>query len=62
MVPGIGERVPGQGGCSGTTAVSDCPYTSYRTSDDIIATFGHVVNNVNSMRPFLGDQGECLQN
>jgi hypothetical protein len=56
MVPGVGERVPGQGGCSGTEAISECPYTSYRTSDDIISTFGHVANNANSLRPFLGDE------
>ena len=45
-MPGLGGRVPGQGahGCSGTGTVSDCPYTTYRTSDDIIATFAHVVH------------------
>eukprot|EP00729_Bicosta_minor_P003802 gene3802-21200_t len=56
MVPGQHKRVPGQGSCTGTTEISDCPYTSYRTSDDIIASFGHVTNNINSMRPFLGDE------
>ena len=54
MTPGQ-NRVPGQH-CSGTTAISDCPYTSYRTSDDIQPTWAHVLNNVNSLVPFLGDE------
>ena len=53
MIPG--HKVPGQD-CSGTTPISDCPYTSYRTSDDILPTWGHVLNNVNSLVPFLGDE------
>eukprot|EP01043_Picozoa_sp_COSAG02_P000881 COSAG02_NODE_18_length_54986_cov_345.599322_15_plen_506_part_00 len=54
MTPGE-NKVPGQH-CSGTTAISDCPYTSYRTSDDIQPTWAHVLNNVNSLVPFLGDE------
>jgi hypothetical protein len=54
MTPGQ-NRVPGQH-CSGTTPISDCPYTSYRTSDDIGPTWAHVINNVNSLVPFLGDE------
>ena len=51
--------VPGQRQCAGTGAagdVSDCPYTSFRTSDDIQPTWAHVVNNVNSLVPYLGDE------
>ena len=29
MVPGSGWRVPGQAGCSGTTDISDCPYSDF---------------------------------
>eukprot|EP00039_Didymoeca_costata_P022590 m.4798 g.4798 ORF g.4798 m.4798 type:complete len:623 (+) comp3107_c0_seq1:61-1929(+) len=54
MTPGA-NRVPGQH-CSGTTSISDCPYSSYRTSDDIQPTWAHVINNVNSLVPFLGDE------
>ena len=54
MTPGQ-NKVPGQN-CSGTTAISDCPYSSYRTSDDIQPTWAHVLNNVNSLVPFLGDE------
>ena len=54
MTPGQ-NRVPGQH-CSGTTAISDCPYSSYRTSDDIQPTWAHLLNNVNSLVPFLGDE------
>eukprot|EP00666_Eupelagonemidae_sp_cell4sb_P015007 gene15007-23470_t len=56
MVPGLGGRVPGQGGCGGTTEISDCPYSSFRTSDDIQPTWAHVVNNLNSLASFLGDE------
>eukprot|EP01047_Picozoa_sp_COSAG01_P050466 COSAG01_NODE_5108_length_4476_cov_14.006854_3_plen_509_part_00 len=55
MVPGA-DKVPGQQRCSGTTPISDCPYTSYRTSDDIQPMWAHVINNVNSVVPFLGDE------
>lgn len=54
MTPGQ-NRVPGQH-CAGTTPISDCPYSSYRTSDDIQPTWAHVLNNVNSLVPFLGDE------
>lgn len=54
MVPGIGQRVPGQY-CSGTSTISDCPYTSFRSSDDINPTFSSVINNVNSLVSYLGD-------
>ena len=58
MVPGPrSQNVPGQGSCRGTTEpVSDCPYSSFRSSDDIQPTWAHVVNNVNSLVPFLGDE------
>jgi hypothetical protein len=55
MVPGQ-DRVPGQHQCSGVTPVSDCPYSSYRTSDDIQPTWPHLINNVNSLVAFLGDE------
>ena len=55
MAPGQ-DRVPGQAHCSGTTPVSDCPYSSYRTSDDIQPTWAHLINNINSLVAFLGDE------
>ena len=55
MAPGQ-SKVPGNEHCSGTTAVSDCPYSTYRTSDDIQPTWGHVINNANSLVAFLGDE------
>jgi hypothetical protein len=61
-----GQVVPGQE-CTGTVGVSDCPYSMYRTSDDVYPTWGSVLNNVNSLVAFLGDDehaprsrpGEC---
>eukprot|EP00947_MAST-08B_sp_MAST-8B-sp1_P003133 g3133.t1 len=51
MVPG--QVIPGQAKCSGTTAISDCPYHVFRTSDDIYNSWIHVVNNINSVTPYL---------
>ena len=52
LVPG--QRMPGQGLCQGRgPGASDCPYHVFRTSDDIYNTWIHVVNNANSVTPYL---------
>ena len=50
LVPG--QVMPGQD-CKGDAGVSDCPYHVFRTSDDIYNTWIHVVNNANSVTPYL---------
>ena len=42
-----------QGDCSGTSAVSTCPYNLYRTSGDINPSFGHMMGNLNTVVRFL---------
>jgi hypothetical protein len=48
IVPG--QRIPGQD-CDG--ARGDCPYHVFRTSDDVFNHWVHVVNNINSVTPYL---------
>lgn len=50
LVPG--QVMPGQD-CTGDVGVSDCPYHLYRTSDDIYNDWDRVINNINSVRPYL---------
>ena len=50
MVPG--QVIPGQH-CTGTTDISDCPYHVFRSSDDIYNHWANVVNNANSVTPYL---------
>jgi hypothetical protein len=50
LVPG--QVMPGQN-CTGTTEVSDCPYHVFRSSDDIYNKWENVVNNINSVSPYL---------
>jgi hypothetical protein len=50
LVPG--QIMPGQQ-CSGTTETSDCPYHVFRSSDDIYNHWTNVVNNINSVTPYL---------
>merc|ERR1712048_404072 len=54
-----GQTIPGQtdgdGPCSGTTEISDCPYNFFRTSKDIRANWGSMHNNLLSTRKFQGD-------
>lgn len=42
--------------CTGTSAVSDCPYNLYRTSGDIGTYWDRVLSNLDSTVPFLGDE------
>lgn len=44
--------MPGQD-CKGDSGVSDCPYHVFRTSDDIYNHWENVVNNINSVTPYL---------
>ena len=48
---GCRGRLPGH--CTGTTDVSDCPYSFYRTSGDIYHTWGAMLANLASTVPFL---------
>lgn len=54
-----GGAVPGQtagdGPCTGTTDVSDCPYNFYRTSHDIRADWDIMMRNLHSTMYFQGD-------
>ena len=50
LVPG--QIIPGQH-CSGDSGISDCPYHVYRSSDDIYNHWPNVVNNINSVTPYL---------
>lgn len=50
-VPG---QVGGDGPCTGTTDVSDCPYNFYRTSGDIRANWGSMTRNLHSTMKFQG--------
>ena len=48
-----------QGICSGTSAVSDCPYNLYRTSGDINPNFAHMLYNINTVVRYLGSATEA---
>eukprot|EP01061_Rhynchopus_euleeides_P036021 TRINITY_DN606_c0_g1_i1.p2 TRINITY_DN606_c0_g1~~TRINITY_DN606_c0_g1_i1.p2 ORF type:complete len:417 (+),score=173.06 TRINITY_DN606_c0_g1_i1:56-1306(+) len=54
-----GGTVPGQttgeGPCTGTTDISDCPYNFYRTSGDINPSWGSMFKNLQTTVKFLGD-------
>ena len=51
LVPG--QRMPGQQ-CTGAAGdAGDCPYHVFRTSDDIYNSWEHIINNINSVTPFL---------
>ena len=54
-----GRTVPGQttgdAPCSGTTMPSNCPYNIYRSSRDIKANWGSVMNNLMSTKPYQGN-------
>ena len=51
LVPG--QRMPGQQ-CTGAAGdAGECPYHVFRTSDDIYNSWEHIINNINSVTPFL---------
>ena len=50
LVPG--QKIPGQH-CKGDFGVSDCPYHMYRSSDDIYNHWENIINNINSVTPYL---------
>jgi len=51
-VPG---QISGDGPCTGTTDVSDCPYHFFRTSKDIRANWNSMHGNLMTTRKFQGD-------
>eukprot|EP01043_Picozoa_sp_COSAG02_P006735 COSAG02_NODE_194_length_29788_cov_20.044090_21_plen_131_part_00 len=60
--PYVNRDSPGdntQGICSGTSAVSDCPYNLYRTSGDINPNFAHIMYNINTVVRYLGSATEA---
>lgn len=60
LVPG--QQMPGQGLCeSRGPGASDCPYHVFRTSDDIYNKWINVVNNANSVTPYLTQPDPTLQ-
>ena len=59
LVPG--QRIPGQQ-CEGKAADrGDCPYHVYRTSDDIYNSWLHIINNINSVTPYLSQSDPTIQ-
>ena len=52
LVPG--QRMPGQT-CAVIAGTLNCPYTTFRVSDDIYNHWPFVLNNINAMVPYLDD-------
>lgn len=52
--------MPGQD-CEGVgPGVSDCPYHVFRSSDDVYNHWENIVNNINSVTPYLTQANESL--
>lgn len=51
LVPG--QVMPGQDCRGDGPGASDCPYHVFRTSDDVYNHWENIVNNINSVTPYL---------